>query len=1015
MPRARPISKNNKARFFSALLPIALLWSCALASFASPAAPEIRFENPFARTVATSQQMGGVNSIVQDEFGFIWIAAENGLGRYDGTNLRLYQADPNASRSLPSSFLWSLAVDRDGVFWQGGEGGLSRYNLATDDFTPVTEIGGTALTSESIPALTVAEDNSLYVGGVRKINRISPDRQSMREYTLNPPITYGPNVGQVRSLAIDAQGQVWVATAGMGVAIFDPKTESFDYLLHDPLNSNSLLHNSVRSIMHDDQGRVWLGTYGSGISRLDPKTGKFDQFVNVPDDLSSLRVNIILDILQDSQGTVWVALDQGGLARFDESTQSFHHYLHTPYDPQSLVSSQLRALYEDRNQDLWLGAFPSGISFYNRSAQVFRHYTTRANDPESISHNAILRFEEAGDGTVWVGTEGGLNALDPETGEFRRFLSDPSNPQALKTNPVLSIKEDIDDQLWVGTWAGGLHRLNPETGLFQRFRNDPDDPDSINGDFIWDLLITDDQTLWVATETGGLNRYHRESNSFTNFMHDPEREDSISGNYVISLLEDSRGKLWVGTFTGLDIFDRQTQTFSHVPHNDNGPQATNGRHIRSLFEDSRGKVWVGTQSQGVNIYDPETETFAHLDVTDGLPSSNISSIVEDDSGAIWLATTNGLARVNPETRKINSFRREDGLVGSHFNRNASLKDRTGRLYFGSSEGITAFHPQDLNKPSLEFPVLITKLRILNQDVPIGGEDSPLKQSILITEGLSLDHQATMFSFDFSALNYRRRDSVRYSYQLEGFDQDWNDVGHNATATYTNIGAGDYIFRTRASTNGEYWIEGQSLAITILPPPWRSWWAYCLYALTLGALLLFAHKYITLRVRAEAYRSESITDPLTKLHNRAGIAQLNEGIFANQATKQGMSMMLVDIDHFKRINDRRGHDAGDEILQAVAQVVLATIRSSDHFGRWGGEEFILLAATHDQDSEQLAEKIRAAVENEPYGPESAPVRITISIGVADLHPDDSFETAFKRADRALYRAKDLGRNCVVVSD
>lgn len=983
-------------------------------ALASPAAPEIRFENPFARTVATSHQMGGVNRIIQDDFGFIWIAAENGLGRYDGTDLRLYQANPKSSRSLPSSYLWSLAVDQDGVFWQGGEAGLSRYNVATDDFTRVTEIGGSALTTGSVPALTVAKDNSLYVGGVRKIYIISPDRQSMREYTLNPPISYGPNVGQIRSMAIDAQGRVWVATAGMGVGIFDPVTERFDYLLHNPEDANSLLHNSVRSIMHDDQGRVWLGTYGSGISRLDPKTGDFDQFVQVPGDLSSLRVNIVLDILQDSQGIVWVALDQGGLARFDESTQSFHHYLHTPYDPQSVVSSQLRALYEDHNQDLWLGAFPAGISFYNRSAQVFRHYTTRANDPQSISHNAILRFEEASDGTVWVGTEGGLNALDPETGNFQRYLSDADNPQALKTNPVLSIKEDSDGLLWVGTWAGGLHRLDPETGLFQRFRNNPEDPNSINGDFIWDLLITDDGTLWVATETGGLNRYHRDSNRFTNFMHDPEREESISGNYVISLLEDSRGKLWVGTFTGLDIFDRETQTFSHTAYDDDRPESIHGRHIRSLYEDSRGKIWVGTQSQGVNIYDPETETFDHLDVTDGLPSSNISSIVEDDSGAIWLATTNGLARLNPKSREINTYRQEDGLVGSHFSRNASLKDRKGRLYFGSSSGITAFHPQDLNKPSFEFPVLITKLRILNREVPIGGEESPLERSILVTDNLTLDHRDTMFSFDFTALNYRRRNSIRYSYQLEGFDQDWNDVGPNATATYTNIGAGNYNFRTRASTNGEYWIEGQSLAITILPAPWRSWWAYCLYALALGALLLFAHKYTTLRVRAETYRSESITDPLTKLHNRAGIAQLSEGIFANETTRQGMSLMLMDIDHFKRINDRRGHDAGDEILQAVTQVVLDTVRSSDHFGRWGGEEFVLLAATHDQCSKQLAEKIRAAVEAETYGPESAPARITISIGVADLRPDDSFESAFKRADDALYQAKDLGRNCVILA-
>lgn len=284
---------------------------------------------------------------------------------------------------------------------------------------------------------------------------------------------------------------------------------------------------------------------------------------------------------------------------------------------------------------------------------------------------------------------------------------------------------------------------------------------------------------------------------------------------------------------------------------------------------------MGTQPRGVNIWNPDTGTFTNLDVGDGLPSSNISSIIEDDTGAVWLAT----------------------------------------------------------------------------------------------------------------------------------------------ATYTNINPGQYRFQVRASTNGRDWVEGQNLLITIQPPPWRTWWAYLGYGLLVAALLWFAQKYITLRVKAELYRNRSITDPLTGLYNRAGIAQISEGMFANMETKRGACLMLMDIDHFKPINDQRGHDTGDRILCEIATVAQRHLRANDHLGRWGGEEFVILCATKlPQDAYLLAEKVRQAIADQNYEPQNgAPLLVTVSIGVTSIRPDDTFDRALQRADQALYRAKAKGRNCVVVAD
>ncbi len=998
------------------LLALWCLYAGAAQALTASSAPSIRFDNPFEEVESTSRQLGGALSIVQDDRGFIWFAGENGVGRYDGRNLKLYQADALSVNGIPASYIWQMAVDHEGVLWQAGEGGLSYYDEAQDIFHHLKQVGGQDFTSEVISALAVAEDNTLYAGGLLGLHAISPDRTQMQVHTLEPPVASGPDVGQVRDLAIDAEGRVWIATAGMGVVIFDPRNKSFEYLIHEPGNSNSLAYNNVRSIMHDDQGRAWLGTYGKGISVLDPSTGHFTHYDHDRNDPDSLAVDIVWDITQDSEGLIWVALDQGGLALFNEDTGGFHHYTNVPYDPQSLPSNQLRVIYEDRNRDLWIGAFPAGVSFYNRSSQVFRHYTARPNDPHSLSNDAILTFLETDDGTIWVGTEGGLNALDPDTGKIRQYLADPLDPSALAANPVLSLAEDPDGSLWVGTWAGGLHRFDRDSQTFTRYPTGQG-AQGPNDEFIWSLLLSSGNTLWLGTENGGLNRFHRDTQTFTHFTHRPDSANTISGNYIPALLEDDENRIWVGSFTGVDIFNPETGAFTHTEMQGVKGNDISSQNIRSLYEDSQGRIWVGTQHRGVHRLDKAGNIVDVFNMSNGLPSANISSILEDTQGAIWLATANGIARLDPDSGAVNTYSREDGLAGSHYNRDATLRDSRGQLWFGSTDGITVFNPEELNRQGPDFPVVITNLRILNREVPIGTPDSPLQKSILLTDEFTLTHEDTMFSFDFAALNYRQSNIIRYSYRLEGFDRDWNNIGRIPTATYTNINPGNYRFRTRASVNGETWVEGQSLAITILPPPWRSWWAYLIYLGIFAVLLWFAHKYITLQVRAEAYRSKSMTDPLTQLYNRAGIAQVSEGVFANATTKKGMCLMIMDIDHFKRINDRRGHDAGDRILCDVSRVVRDCLRNSDHFGRWGGEEFILMCATHGRTSSHfLAEKVRKAVEAHTYEQHSRrPVHISVSIGVADLLPDDTFESALKRADNALYKAKELGRNCVVMAE
>jgi diguanylate cyclase (GGDEF)-like protein len=404
-------------------------------------------------------------------------------------------------------------------------------------------------------------------------------------------------------------------------------------------------------------------------------------------------------------------------------------------------------------------------------------------------------------------------------------------------------------------------------------------------------------------------------------------------------------------------------------------------------------------------------------VRNGLQSYTVSSIQEDQEGYIWLATYNGLARINPDTKEITLVNVEQGLIGSIYNRNAAMLEPSGKLYFGSTEGITVFKPEDLNTKKSLHPIFINHFKIFNKDVLIDAQDSPLTQAISMTRAIKLNHEDKMFSFGFVMLNYRNADMNTYAYKLDGFDQDWNYLGKLNTATYTNLDPGTYKFYVKAKTaDGEWITSEQSIHIHIAPPIWRTWWAYCLYILLASATAYGIYAIKSLRNRSNTYLELSLTDTLAGAYNRAGIAKVVQRLYSIKDTKTRVCVMLLDIDHFKRVNDERGHNVGDHVIRELVRLTKASIRKEDCFGRWGGEEFILLCPqASPEGAKTLAEKIRFAIASHEFGVEQS-LRVTISIGIAFARQEENFEETVERADKALYQAKIAGRNrAVVVKD
>lgn len=966
------------------------------------------FHNIFQNNRAVEHQLSGINHIEQDPQGFMWFGGEKGLARYDGESTRIYRHDPNDPHSIANDYIRDLAVDRQGTLWIATESGLCYYELDFDRFA-CNRLGWP---KETVTALAFDRSDGLYLGTSTGVYRISADRRffSALPLPLNSEGTT-TTIGTT-SLLVDSQSVLWIGTNNIGLLGYDLQSKTIQRFQADPDRKESLAHNRISALALDHLDRLWVGTYGGGVSVLDPLRNQFQNHGYKKDQPSALSSNIIWDIFVDSTQTVWLAIDQGGLVRY-AGERGFVAHRHKPYDYTSLASDQVRAIFEDRNGDLWLGAFPSGVSFHNRSTGRIQGFKHQPDNPDSLSHSSLLTMLRDSNGDIWIGTEDGLNLFDPFSRTFRHYRV--SKDTDITARAVLSIAQYDNDTLWVGTWSGGLFSFDLRSHTFRSIDTGRLSGSGRNSQFIWDIMRDSRGNMWIATEFEGAGFYNRETDTLRFYSHDEEKPNGLGSNFVWALEENQQGSVWIATNGGLSVLHRGQDWPQRIKRMPASAGGLDSDRIVALLEDSKGRMWIGTQDNGAFIYVPDNRNFRHLGVKEGLPPSVTSGFVEDAQGDMWILTTNGLVTVNKDVDDLRVFGSVNGLTGNNFNRSASLLMDSGELYIGGADGLNIFNPADLGDDFHDFPVWLTALRVLNREIKPGHEHSPLAVAINRASRMRLGHHDTMFSLDFAGLNYRYTQDTRYAYKLVGFDQTWNDIGTSRTATYTNLPPGSYTFRVRASRGKDEWVESSGLRIDIAPAPWRSWWAYLSYLLGGSVLAYLVFHYYQLRGHTRLYKALSATDALTGIANRPGVTQAAQ-LLLSRSEEQSHCLIFIDIDHFKRINDTRGHDSGDRVLTEVASVLKRCLRRSDILGRWGGEEFVVIYSSVDRaDGLRLAENIRSAIAAQLFDQSNAPLKVTLSLGCAFIDPGEAFESAVKRADLALYEAKNAGRNCIAVTD
>jgi signal transduction histidine kinase/streptogramin lyase len=546
------------------------------------------------------------------------------------------------------------------------------------------------------------------------------------------------------------------------------------------------------------------------------------------------------------------------------------HFTHYSDFDRNTVNS----IDEDRSGNIWISFFGRTVYKFNKQQNPFIWYRHIENNPNSLSSRSVSMVQEDKSGNIWFGTDG-LDLYDPIAGKFKHYPYDPGNPLGLNSNNISSICEDNYGFYWIGNENDGLNRLNPKTGIFNHIFESPEDPFGLKSNIIYEVLISNSGDLWVASGKSGLQLYDIEENRFYYFDLDTNsvEDETNNGIYV-----DQPGTLWSITMNygcfALRIRDHQIESVKHYIHDPNNRNSLSSNHVEDIIRPriiDTSAVWIATNN-GLNRLDLNTETFTHFYVEDGLPSNFILKILEDNDGNIWCSCANDIAVYNIKTGKIKSYSEGDGMPITNFGNfpQNACKTADGQLIFGAAIGALGFYPEQL-KINLQIPLIrLTDFKIFHESVK-------LDTAIQFIKKINLSYNQNIFSFEFAALDFTNAEKNQYAYKLEGLYDDWINIGNERVASFTNIDPGEYIFRVKGSNNHGIWNEtGASVVLIITPPWWATMWAYLVYAL-LFVTIMFVTVRFEIRRRKHKIETRLLKEKemrkLKEAEHRAVVAEL----------------------------------------------------------------------------------------------------------------------------------------------
>lgn len=498
----------------------------------------------------------------------------------------------------------------------------------------------------------------------------------------------------VSDMVEDFEGNLWIATYGGGLDMFDWEKEKFIHHRTATGSINSIPSNYLHTVFEDSDQNLWVGTAGAGLSRFDRSTRRFIGYPHGKDHPKSLYGNSVNDILEDHQHNLWLSTVDGGLSMFTKKTESFIHFPEDPKNPKSLSTNRVSTLLLDKSDRLWV-ATREGLELFDRKKKEFRHFIHLPGKPNSIPSNVVLALEEDNAGNLWIGTEnGGLSIFNPTTEQFDNYAQDDVDKLSLNNNSLWSLYKDVKGNMWIGTFSGGINFVNRDASKFNHYRH-ASSPLTLSNNSVWAIEEDSESNLWIGTDGGGLNMLDRKLGLFTSYKNTTEA-NSLCGNYVLSLAFDKNNDLWVGTWgNGVSVFNRDKKSFKHFSYDRSDSASLSSPNVWTIFKDSKDQMWLGTYSAGIDFYDDKNNNFIHYshnpNDTTTLSGNTVNIFFEDSQGDIWVGVHGGLNLFNNKTKTFTRWKHSENVNSlSNDNLTSILEDKHGNFWIGTEIGLNYF-------------------------------------------------------------------------------------------------------------------------------------------------------------------------------------------------------------------------------------------------------------------------------------------------------------------------------------
>ena len=746
-----------------------------------------------------------ITDIYQDQKGYIWVGTYDGLNRYDGYDFTIFRNILQDSTSLVNNRIHSIYTNENEI-WVGTNKGISVYDFTTNKFSARYSVRPNSFKKEKI--------NNV----INKINGLGNDIyiatagnglffKKNKDVNLNKiPLKYKGKLlwdYYAQDIAFDNLKRMWVFVQDVGITLYDAKNKVLEPVFSGALKAYCM------AIGKDNV--IWVGL-DNGMLQYNFSKGTFVLY-------SNNEINFpVKKIICLPSNKIWIGTDGNGLWEYSLDSNKFKEIDINEGDKFN-SKGNVNTLYIDNDNRKWIGTRHRGIRILSKKILKFNTVSKSNTLYNSLISNYILSFHEINKDKIWIGTDGyGISLWNRTTNTFTNYAHDPIIPTSLSNNFVTSI-ESTTKGYWFATYGGGINLFDEKSNTFKKYHL-YNTKFKYFQDIVWKLYKDSGGELWAATPTGNGGLYKYGSNTDTFIFIDT----GISG--IISLFKDSKGNMWIGTFHDLVRLDFKNNTHKTFKI---------GEPVRDIVEESNGNLLIATEGEGLLRLNIRTNNIHHFTKTDGLPNNSVLKIVKDNPSEYWLSTFNGLSKFNASKNTFKNYFVDDGLQSNQFNYNAGLRLSTGEIVMGGINGFSISNPHFKNQ-EYEFPkLIINDIKIDNKSITYEGK------SVFGIKSLKLPYNNSILTINFTGIEFDRPEKIEYAYFLEGWGNGWHYVGKTREANYINLSEGEYTFKIKSTNaNGEWNKKITTFSIVILPPWYRTIWAYIFYiiAFLLGLYGIF---------------------------------------------------------------------------------------------------------------------------------------------------------------------------------